>query len=352
MNAPQFFHENVEASQAALAASQSSSFFKFEENTVSCLYLLPPWSQRGFLARMIRECFLGKNRGRHTCWASYEIFGHPELGRRDPVTQVVFDAYAARGKPDNIKKMLPNTRWYANAIIAGTMKLDAQTGAELPDYYPLMEPKQQIVGFTDALWRDLDKVRRAPGIGCIYDPTAATCVIVKRDDTKEITKYTVALAGARGAGTFTPEKTNLFEYFEKLAPGKGAQMVTDILSSLNDLDAKWPMPNEAAFAEAAVQARALQAELMGSGGQSNGAAIGPPGGFTPPGSFAPPAPGAFSPPVAPVQTLPGGPILGAAPVVPVAPTAPGAPGLAGPPLRAPGVPVGGIPFAPPGFPGR
>lgn len=323
METPQFHmhQENLEESKRQLESTASSSFHKFAENSVTYLYILPPWSERGLLARMVKECWLGRGQGRHTCWHSYELFGQPELGKKDPIVNVIFEAYAAKGKPDNIKKMLPNMKWYCNAIICGVSKADA-SGAE--QYTPETEPRQVVIGFTDAMWRELTKQRNAPGIGCIYDPNQAISVIVTRDDTQEVTKYSVMLAGSKSKGVFTPERTNLFEHFESLNAG-GSAKVVEILQNLNDLEAKWPMPGEEAFAEATVKANALKASLLngsgtaapgaGAGANFGGGYPGSPGGFAPPGGavgggfpggFQPgQMPGGAPPQQAPIQQAPG-----------------------------------------------
>jgi hypothetical protein len=263
METPQFqYHqENLAEAQRQLDVTKTSSFFKFAENSITYLYILPPWSERGLLARMVKECFLGKGQGRHTCWHTYELFGQPEMGKKDPITNVIFEAYAAKGKPDHIKRMLPNMRWYVNAIVDGVSKL-GPNGEEQDNYEASIEPKQVIVGFTDATWRELDKKRRAPGVGCIYDPNATICVIVTRDDTGEITKYSTALAGNKSQGTFTPERTNICQVFESRKVG-GSEKVCEIVANLNNLEerADWAMPGQDAFVEAERKAMELKATL-------------------------------------------------------------------------------------------
>jgi hypothetical protein len=346
MDAPQYqYHqENLEESKKQLEATQSSGFFKFAENSITYLYILPPWSERGLLARMVKECFLGKGQGRHTCWHTYEMFGQPELGKKDPIVNVLFEAFAARGKPDDIKRKLPNMRWYVNAIVDGVSML-GPNGEEQDNYEASIDPKQVIAGFTDAMWRELDKKRRAPGVGCIYDPSAAICVIVTRDDTGDITKYSIALAGNKVAGAFTPERTNIGQQFEKRKVG-GSEKVTEIIASLNNLEDKWPMPGQEAFAEAGRKAEEIKATLLGGAGTavagtgtSFGGAVPGPGGFAPPGGAV--APPGVAPQGAPQQQAPPGAVPGQAPQgVP-----PGAqPQPAGPPATAPGTGQ-----APPGY---
>lgn len=383
----QFYEENTQETQRQLDATASSSFFKFPENSVTYLYILPPWSERGLPARMVKECYLGKGQGRHTCWHTYELFGQPELGKKDPIVNAVFEAYGAMGKPPEIKKMLPSLKWYCNAIIDGVSKL-GPNGEETDHYEASAEPKQVIVGFTDAMWRALTKKRNAPGVGNIFHPQSAVCVMVTRNDKTEngITAYTVALSGTKVKGEpFTPERTNVFERFEALGtaagiPG-GAQKVVEILQNLNNLEERWPMPSQEAFVEAERKAQALKAQLLGGAGQAlagapagqgvnfgGGAQVPVPGGFNPPGGAIqqPPAgqvptpgipgaipgqaqvPGQPAPQQQQVQQMP--PTTAPAPAAPapgtaVNPQAPG-PGMAQPAPTAPATPAPAQPTAP------
>lgn len=340
MNAPslpQFHQANMDAMKQALQAGQSD-FFNFAKNSVTYLYLLPPWSERGHLARMVREAFLGKH-GKHVCWHSYEVFGKPDLGRKDPVVNALFECYDVLSQPQEVKRMLPNKNWYANVIIDGVMELD-ESGQQKKEYEAEQEANQRICRFTDKMWRELYAEISKPDVGCPYDPANAVCLIVRRLDAGNApTKYEIMLAGENDArsGHRKLSRTNLYERFSQ-------DKVVEIVTNLNDLDAQWPLPEESAFADAEKLAAKINAELRGG---SVSASMAPHGqnfggnqNFTPPAGMQGMQPGNFGPP----PNSPGHP--GSAAQMPQSP--PGS-GQAVPPQAGTGVaPPGAMPGFNPG----
>ena len=144
MSLPQFYTPNLDAQRQAIAASQGNANFKFEKNSLTYLYFLPPWSEKGLYARMTKECFLG-DLGHWTCLHTYECY-QAGISRQDEVVSALFDCWSARGKPDNLRRMLPQTRWYANCLIDGVLKYNPDNTTQ--PYVANETPQQVTIPFS------------------------------------------------------------------------------------------------------------------------------------------------------------------------------------------------------------
>lgn len=325
---PQIFELNMGQMQEDADRADDSQFANLVDGT-TCFFVLPPWSQRGLLAKPVYKAFLGKKKT-HISWKTFEhTAGWEEASQRDPLYLTLKELQTVFGKDDErIKALFPRTRFYANVIIHSTQ--DGKSGE-----YKEWKPKSSIIqlpkGVYDYLCREIVK----PNIGSIVNPNAAVCVVVEKSGKGLDTEYKKSLAGQVVPGQgFQPTRENLFQKY-------GEEIINEILAKLPNLDEIWTPPSEADQVKAQQLAEEVR-QAISSGAAVAGTYQAPGGagafGAPPPGTQiqAPVAPGAFAgTPAAP--GLAQAPVAQGAPVAPV--SAPAAPGTTVPLGTNAGAPV-------------
>lgn len=340
----------------------ANTFYRFPKDKTTFFYLMPPWSERGDFVREVWECFGLPQKHFWTGWRTYEILS-PGISEQDPVANFL-KANQDGPKGEKIADMLPGPRYYGNALIVGTKDGSGK-------WEPFDKPTEvQIVQLPVGVYNKICEVLAQPGNDTLLNPQGAAMLAVRKTGSgKTGTKYETQFCGsvAAGPGGGTIQRDNLLEKF-------GEDVISNILQNLPDLEAKWPMPDDAVQAKAQQIIRDLKAFISQGTSAPAGAQAGP-GGSTmigaptaaPPGGFGvqtgaqPPAAGSVAPPSvnatppaaqppqavgAPVGAPTGAPAPATPPSAPVAPAAtsvpeaggtltPAAPPAAAPPTAAP-----------------
>lgn len=225
---------NQIAKAAEKAGISSNTFFSFEQNTETGFFLLPPWSSKGSLAREVWEGYLPEKK-RWIFWLTWKD-EDPDFPNSDPVlcyiNSLISDPSANQ---DELRRMVPRPRYYANALIFGSKKISGNgqfqrsTSFETP----------QIASLPSKVWNGICALMMRPGFEVPYDPTKAILFLVSRVGSGLNTEYKIDFAGTRGAmGETTPSRYDLRD----LVSGKEDQ-IRDILSNLPDLTKKWSRPD-------------------------------------------------------------------------------------------------------------
>ena len=372
------------ANEASLRQQKDGSFntdWSFPKNAITYFFLLPPWgdgvnsNQKNLLAREVREIFIGRGRGSWTCWMSYQTLPQApaDIHRRDLVTNYVFDQYREQGKPENLKDLLPNRKYYANILLESFSPIDSSGNIG------------QVQRFDVELWNKAVTARCPVGVyqkltdfamdkrlgAPFYLPDQAAMIAVKRTGEGFDTEYEVGFAeGQQQQGLFIPNRVDLYA-------ARGEEIISDLLgnpmgSNLPDLDVtEYPWPGDLEKMKAEAEEFLVEVKkVIAGGGVSNdgpppstgiegvapapqGLQYGPPP--TGPAPGAPPPTGA--PPVMqPPQGAPTPQPTGPAPQIPQpAPQAqpafqqpaPQVPQLVGPPAQATPVHTAPPPVGPP-----
>jgi hypothetical protein len=282
----------------------SGKFHRFSDEGLTWLFLLPPYNQRGQIAKPVFECFGLPGKKRWTGWETWKYI-NPAYVDQDPVANYL-QQLAAAGHVD-AADMMPKPRYYANGILYQTQKIDGTVEAFTS------EPELRIFTMPITVWNGICNLWGQPGHENPAHPASALLFQVQRSGKgRKGTNYSISV---QRDVQLQPSRYNLLHIF-------GEEKVMDILQNkIPDLDEKWPAPSDKEAVEAQDIIRALKAKFslgVAPGTVAPGAVPGPIGSVQVGGS-SPPSP---APSVAPAPNFVQ---PGTAPVAPQQPVLPSAP---------------------------
>jgi hypothetical protein len=227
--------------RAARRSQGSYTFYNLAEGTETYFYVLPPWSERGAIGRVVWQHFGVPEAKQYTCWQTYDIV-HPGIGDQCPVCNALHAVEKVAG--DALDRLWGKPRGRVNVLVVGHRKLNANGDAVEP-FFPFAEENPRfpkILSLPISVYDELMLIQNGPGVGLVCMPDDAVMVIVKRSGTGIDTEYKLDFAGSRDVtGGFTPNRSKMFTSEDE---------ATACLSKLPDLDKLWPMPDEELVATA------------------------------------------------------------------------------------------------------
>lgn len=232
-----FIRQQAQAAQER-AARRAQGNFKFHDiGKFSELYffLLPPWSDRGALGRMVWRHFnLSVDNKMFICWKTYDIL-KAGMGELCPVCNALKAVEVSAGEA--IERMWSKARGHVNALILGSRKLDS-TGSSIGLFVPFTEEDPmapRVLQLPQSMYDELMTQQANPQIGVVCMPDSAVAIIARRWGEGIDTKYKLEFEGNRSVSGFTPSRRPMFA---------NPQMQETCLSRLPDLDKIWDLPGE------------------------------------------------------------------------------------------------------------
>lgn len=250
---------------------------KVENNQIIYFFILPPWNAaRGMYAKETVECFNlppppGKKFSHYVAWQTYEYL-EPGISAKDPVTRVLREVKDLMGQ-EFPYRLNPNRKFTLNIILRSYGKL-GEKGEIIPESYVQPDaPKVATLGVTPPAFTKIAQIlsaaMEAPE-GRADNPLSAVCFCLSKIEKpaagggKAKTEYVVGVEGRTVAGRgLVPDRFNLTELYK-------TDVVEGIYSSVEDLDAAFPVPTESQRVEAEHWASIIRAELTKNlGGSAN-----------------------------------------------------------------------------------
>jgi hypothetical protein len=205
-------------------------FYTIEANSALYFFLLPPWSERGALGRLVYTHFQIPEAKAYQCWKTYDVL-KPGIG----ITCPVCDALKSVSASDSpaIKKMYPHAKGNINAKLIGSRKLNASGDPQDP-FYPIEQTGPIILQLPPSVFEGILTMQNNPKIGFICMPDSAVMIIVKKSGLKLDTEYKFNLEGSEDVSGFTPKRVSMFS-------SEGERDL--YLNHLFNLDNIWTMPS-------------------------------------------------------------------------------------------------------------
>jgi hypothetical protein len=242
------------------------SFIKVEPQQQIFFYILPPWNDRGFIAKEVWECYNlpllpGKKRSVHTSWQTHEAV-EPGISAQDPIVKVLKEMKELVGDKEN--RLLPGRKFQLNIILRGRGKIDS-AGQIIPSTYEQMTPpKVCVLALTPPAFTTLSNMLISAGEsseGRADNPLASICYCLTREEKvppgggKAKTSYIIGVEGAMIAGRgVVPTRHNLEQEL-------GEKFVEATFTAITDLDAAYPLPTENQRVEAQHWASHIKQEM-------------------------------------------------------------------------------------------
>lgn len=247
--------------QAQQAGREAGTFYRFPRDKNVFFYLLPPWSDRGLVAREMWECFGLPNRARWTAWRSWD-YRSPGIGDQDPVVNEML-----RLKQEGflkVEEMLPSSRYYANALIVGEQDPTTST-------WEAKEPSVSILALPSTVYNEICKLWSQPGYETLAHPKGAILITVIKTGQGMQTRYSTTVHQQIGPQGYQPVREDLFQRY-------GQDTMVEILKGIKDLDNSGPFfrpPGDDVKVKGQGIVRDLRAKFSGASTLPPGAVAGP-----------------------------------------------------------------------------